>query len=63
MEYAQLLDLTTNVIFPIGVCVYLLWEKKNVQEKSDQILDNLSKNILENTIILKQIFDKLNKGE
>lgn len=63
MEFAQFYELISGVITPIGVCAFLLWERKTTQEKTNEILDTLSKNILENTIILKQIFDKISKGE
>ena len=61
MEFAQLLDLTTNVVFPAGVCVYLLWERKTHQDKTNEILNNLSVNIKENTTILNQLFNVITK--
>ena len=61
MEFAQLLDLTTNVVFPAGVSVYLLWERKTHQDKTNEILNNLSVNIKENTTILNQLFNVITK--
>ena len=59
MDLNTLLNLISGVGFPMAISIYMIMWKKKDDEKTQEILQNFSLNIQENTILLKQINDKL----
>lgn len=63
MDLNTLLNLISGVGFPMAISIYMIMWKKKDDEKTQEILQNFSLNIQENTILLKQINDKLSDGK
>lgn len=70
MDVAAITTLITNIGFPISCVVYLFCFINKREDKQDEkdkqmqeILNNFSLNIQENTILIKQLLDKMNKEE
>lgn len=48
-------DLVSNNLFPIAMCLILMWYIKGVQEKERDAMAEMSKVISENTIVMKDL--------
>lgn len=57
MDYMELFNILSNGVFPIGVCAFLLWDKKTRDEKLNDTINNFSLTIAENTAMLKQLME------
>lgn len=56
---AETLDLITQLInnnlFPIAVCLILMWYIKGVQEKEREAVEKMTSVIAENTQVMKEL--------
>jgi len=56
---AETLDLITQLInnnlFPIAVCLILMWYIKGVQEKEREAVEKMTQVIAENTQVMKEL--------
>lgn len=59
MDLNTLLNLIGSVGFPIAISIYMMMWKKKSEEETQEILRNFSLNLQENTILLKQLNDKM----
>ena len=48
-------DLVSNNLFPIAMCLILMWYIKGVQEKERDAMAEMSKVISENTSVMKDL--------
>lgn len=70
MDVQAIITLISNIGFPIACVVYLFYFLNKREEKQDEkdkqmqeILNNFSLNIQENTLMIKELLNKLNKEE
>lgn len=63
MDLNTLLNLISGVGFPMAISIYMIMWKKKSDEETQEILRNFSLNIQENTILLKQINEKINSAQ
>lgn len=56
---AETLDLITQLInnnlFPIAICLILMWYIKGVQEKEREAVESMAKVIQENTQVMREL--------
>lgn len=57
---ADIISLITNLGFPIGVCVMLMWYIKDLSAKHLTETKEFTQALNKNTIILQKLCDKLN---
>lgn len=48
-------QLINNNLFPIAVCLILMWYIKGVQEKEREAVEQMTKVIAENTQVMKEL--------
>lgn len=70
MDVAAITTLITNIGFPISCVIYLFYFLNKREEKQDEkdkqmqdILSNFSLNIQENTLMIKELLNKLNNNK
>lgn len=56
---AETLDLITQLInnnlFPIAICLILMWYIKSIQEKEREAVESMTKVIQENTAVMREL--------
>ena len=57
MDLNTIINLIGSLGFPITITIYLLWSRKNYDDKMNDTLNNFSLNIQENTILIKQLVE------
>lgn len=62
MDLNTLLNLIGSVGFPIAISIYMIMWKKKSEEETQEILRNFSLNLQENTILLKQLNEKMERS-
>lgn len=55
MLTATIPDLISNQLFPIAICLLLMWYIKGNQEKSRETLEALGKIVQENTLVMREL--------
>lgn len=63
MELNTLLQLIANLGIPTAFAIYLMNWKRKDDEKNQEILQNFSLNLQENTILLRQMNDILTNAQ
>lgn len=58
----DILSIVTTVGFPIAVCLICFWYINKVQESHKQEIDKLSTALNNNTVVMQQLVDKLDKN-
>ena len=48
-------QLINNNLFPIAICIILMWYIKGVQEKEREAVESMSKVIQENTQVMREL--------
>lgn len=48
-------QLINNNLFPIAICLILMWYIKGVQEKERESIEAMSKVIAENTTVMREL--------
>ena len=48
-------NLIANQLFPIAICLLLLWYIKNTQERERETLESLGKIVQENTLVMREL--------
>lgn len=48
-------NLISNQLFPIAICLLLLWYIKENQDKSRETLEQLGKIVQENTLVMREL--------
>ena len=57
MDLNTIINLIGSVGFPIAITLYLLLTNTKKEEKMNETLNNISLNLQENTIMIKQLID------
>lgn len=63
MTFSDILTLIGSYCFPIVMCIAFFWKLNKDQESHKEELDKLSAALNNNTLVLQQILDKLEKLE
>lgn len=61
MDFNSIINLIGSLGFPMAVCIYLIYNKNKYDEKNTEVIQNFSLNIQENTLLLKQMMDLIDK--
>lgn len=48
-------QLINNNLFPIAICIILMWYIKGIQEKEREAVESMSKVIQENTQVMREL--------
>lgn len=48
-------NLINNNLFPIAICLLLLWYIKGTQEKERETLESLGRIVQENTLVMREL--------
>lgn len=48
-------NLISNQLFPIAICLILLWYIRDTQEKERETLESLGKVVQENTLVMREL--------
>lgn len=59
MDVASFTQLIGSLGFPIFVCIYLVWNQRQEEEMHRQEVDKLSEAVINNTLVLQKLLDKL----
>ncbi len=63
MTFSDILTLIGSYCFPIVMCIAFFWKLNKDQEAHKEEIDKLSAALNNNTLVLQQILDKLEKLE
>ena len=63
MTFSDILTLIGSYCFPIVMCIAFFWKLNKDQEAHKDEIDKLSAALNNNTLVLQQILDKLEKLE
>lgn len=55
----EIATLFSNYIFPVAVCVYLLYREQRTSELHKDEVDTLRDALVNNTLVLQKLVDKL----
>lgn len=61
-DYQWILDLISNVGFPIFVCIVLLYQGKKEEDKHEEEVNKLSEALNNNTLVLQKLVDAYNSS-
>ena len=61
MDVNEITNLISNVGFPIGISVYLIYSANKRDQQFSQSLEDLRKTVENNTIIITRLYDKRGK--
>ena len=56
-DYQWILDIISNVGFPIFVCIVLLYQGKKEEDKHEEEVNKLSEALNNNTLVLQKLVD------
>lgn len=48
-------NLIANQLFPIAICLLLLWYIRDTQEKERETLESIGKIVQENTLVMREL--------
>lgn len=60
MAVNDVMEIITNVGFPIAVCLICFWYINKMQEQHKAETDKLAEALNNNTLVMQQLVDKLN---
>ena len=60
MGVNDVMDIITNVGFPIAVCLICFWYINKMQEQHKAETDKLAEALNNNTLVMQQLVDNLN---
>lgn len=60
MAVNDVMDIITNVGFPIAVCLICFWYINKMQEQHKAETDKLAEALNNNTLVMQRLVDKLN---
>ena len=63
MTFSDILTLIGSYCFPIVMCIAFFWKLNKDQEAHKEEIDKLSAALNNNTLVLQQILDKMEKLE
>lgn len=61
MEFNELMNAVSNVGFPIGISIYLIYTGQKRDEKFSKAIESLRKTVENNTTIITRLYDKIGK--
>ena len=56
---SEIVDIINSTVFPIAMCVTLLWYIKDITDKHKQETEEFTKALNNNTIVLQKLCDTL----
>lgn len=59
MDVASFTQIIGSLGFPIFVCIYLVWNQRQEEEMHRQEVDKLSDAIVNNTLVIQKLMDKI----
>lgn len=59
MDVSVITQLISSVGFPIAVCLYLFYRDNKLSEQHKQEMDKMSDAINNNTLVMRQLLDKI----
>ena len=62
MGVDEVMNIITTVGFPIAVCLICFWYINKMQEQHKAETDKLAEALNNNTLVMQQLVDKLNRG-
>lgn len=61
MDMTEIMNLISNVGFPIGISIYLIYSSNKRDQQFSQSLEDIRKTVENNTHIITRLYDKLGK--